>query len=229
MAKYLALFLLFSLAMLILPFVLVQQLGWSGLLVYLLVLVLIGAIAKRLVVKGIQRAILSPFMAKSAVLRNAGVRLHSVTPASRPHRPHEFIEGDGQEDWEEVDDTTHLHQYDNYDFYHVDVTITPQPDASATFQLWEPGELLLVDGNTQSITPGNDEDNDFGLVEDVMVWQNGDWAVDEIGKYEGPQRVRLHVGIPPNAQNARLRYYFEVFGEIEFPASRQYDVYDSVQ
>lgn len=229
MAKYLALFLVSSLAMLILPFVLVQQLGWPGLLVYLFILVLLGAIAKRLVVKGLQRAILAPFMAKSAVLRNAGVRVHSITPAPRPHKPHEFIAGDGHEEWEDVGDATQLREYENCDFYFIDVTITPQSGAGSTFQLWEPGELLLVSGDTRSITPGDDDDNDFGLVDDVMVWQNGDWTIDEIGKYEGPQRVRLHAGVPPNADSARLRYYFEVFGEVRFPASRQYDVFDSVQ
>ena len=229
MLKYLALFFLFLLAMLILPFVLMQQMGWSGLLVYLLILVLLSALAKRLVVRGIQRAIFSPFMAKSAVLKEAGVRVHSVAPAPRPHKPHEFIEGDGHEEWEEVDDTTQLREYENCDFYYIDVTITPAPPAGNAFQLWEPGELMLVSGDTYGINPGADDDNDFGLVEDVMVWQNGDWTVDEIGKYEGPQRVRLHAGVPPGADKARLRYYFEVFGEINFPASRQYDVYDSVQ
>lgn len=229
MAKYLLLIPVVLLALLALPVVLVLWLGWKGWIVYFLVLIALGIIAKKLVVLGIRRAILSPFMAKSSVLKGAQVRIHSVEPAPKPQKAPELIEADDHEHWEEVDDATQVREYENCNFYYIDATITPQPGASETFQLWEPGELLLVDGDTQAISPGDDEDEHFGVIEDVMVWQDGDWAVDEIGKYEGPQRVRIHAGVPPNAQSARLRYYFEVFGEIKLPASRQYDVFDSVQ
>lgn len=229
MAKYLLLIPVVLLALMALPVVLVLWLGWEGLVVYVLVLAALGIIAKKLVAYGLRRAILAPFMAKSSVLKNAQVRVNSVEPAPKPQKSPELIESDGHEEWEDVDDATQLREYENCNFYYVDVTITPQPGAGNTFQLWEPGELLLVDGDTQSIAPGDDEDDHFGLIEDVMIWQNGAWAVDQIGKYEGPQRIRLHAGVPPGADRARLRYYFEVFGEIAFPASRQYDVYDGLQ
>ncbi len=229
MAKYLLLIPVVFLALMVLPVALVLWLGWKGWIVYFLVLIALGIIAKKLIAYGLRRAILSPFMAKSHVLKGAQVRVNSLEPAPKPQKRPELVDTDGHEHWEELGDSTQLREYENCNFYYLDVTITPQPGASETFQLWEPGELVLVDGNTQSISPGNDDDDHFGLIEDVVIWQNGGWATDQIGKYEGPQRVRIHAGVPPGVDRARLRYYFEVFGELDFPASRQYDVYDSIQ
>src|SRR5690606_9243699 len=148
MAKYLLLIPVVLLTLMVLPVVLVMWLGWMGWIVYFLVLIAVGIITKKLVVMGLRRAILSPFMAKSSVLKAAQARVHSVEPAPKPQKAPELIEADDHEHWEDVDDATQVREYENCNFYYIDVTITPQPDESNTFQLWEPGELLLVDGDT---------------------------------------------------------------------------------
>ena len=41
---------------------------------------------------------------------------------------------------------------------------------------------------------------------------------DERGKYCGPQRLRMHVGVEPGHEHLAFRYYFEQFGDVKLPA-----------
>ena len=77
---------------------------------------------------------------------------------------------------------------------------------------------ILVRPGAEEIPDDEDED-EVGSVGEVLVWDGASFAEDDPGKYEGERRLRLHVAVVPGTRRARFRYYFEVFGEVELPAS----------
>ncbi len=119
--------------------------------------------------------------------------------------------GDADESYDDSDDEEDAPQ----DWYIVEATITPRPPEGA-FRMWEPGELVLVAPHVKR----NDlEGEDVGSVADLEIWTDGQWHNDEGYKYEGPQRLKMRVGVRRGTRKARFKYYFEVFGdEITFPA-----------
>ncbi len=150
----------------------------------------------------------APFKAKGAVLSGAQATLHSVGAAEQPARRYDPDEEDG-----EITEGEDAGPRPQPRWYRIDVTITPRANVGA-FRLWEPGELQLVPG------PGSEADPDNALsFEEVRVWQHGSFRDDEIGKYEGPQRLELLAGIPEGVDVLRFNYYFEQFGEVRLPAS----------
>ena len=107
-------------------------------------------------------------------------------------------------------------------WYHVHLTITPQGQ-SAPFSHWEPGELVLV---SPSARPGAEhlldddaDDDEVGENEELRIWDVQEWQEDEEGKYAGAQRLRLLVGLQPEVREFRLRYYFEILGEVRVTAA----------
>lgn len=151
----------------------------------------------------------APFQMKGAVLRDAGLEVHSVTPAAPPAVPGAEA---GEEEAEEAPAAEALA------WYHLDVTVTPR-EPRGGFTHWEPGELVLAGPEAKGSEGLDDlQEDDACQVEEVRIWRDGQWQPDEEYKYPGPQRLRLLVGAPPDQRRARLRYYFEVFGWIELPA-----------
>jgi hypothetical protein len=141
-----------------------------------------------------------PFKAKGAVLRGATALLHSVERAQAP------AEGTARED--EGAATAPLEYYD------VELTITPAP-ATRTFALWEPDELRLARPNEKPEEPERDEVT--GSICAIEVQQDGRFEPTSGMKYEGPQRLRMLVSTPRGCRRIRLRYYFELFGDIALP------------
>jgi hypothetical protein len=166
----------------------------------LLFLVLLG---KRMGGWLLHRAFMIPFAAKGKVLRGATLDVHSVTPCEVPKRLLEF------------DDDAECPAKDQ-SWYWIDATITPKP-TGGPFHLWEAGELLLVPEKTRAGMPSDDAD-EWNLYS-LKIWdaEHQDWQKDEAYKYPGPQRLKMRVGLPPNVRRAKLRYYFEVFGEVQLP------------
>jgi hypothetical protein len=172
--------------------------------------------------KLLKKAFTAPFAAKGAVLKDASVTVHSVTPAAAPlpaPPDEEDEEADGQD--EDADTPEYAPERDLV-WYHVDLTITPQGQ-SAPFSHWEPGELVLV---SPSAKPGAEhlmdddaDDDEIGEIEDLRIWDGEEWREDEDGKYAGSQRLRLHVGVGPEVREFRLRYYFEIIGDVRVPAA----------
>jgi hypothetical protein len=161
-----------------------------------------------------KRVFLMPFRAKGAVLKNAQIVVHSVTPCEPP----EYEEDEFEDDQDEVDDASEDEDQDDEEddepeaWYMIDITIVPEP-VQGPFKLWEPGELVLVEMDAEE----DNFDDEIGHVDEVSVWQDGGWRPDEEGKYAGSQRVLLQAGVRPDVRQARFRYYFEVFGEVELP------------
>jgi hypothetical protein len=176
----------------------VRFLPWWGLLALFGGAVLAGVLAVKL---SLPRLLKAPFKAKGAVLRGATAQVHSVERAEAP--------ADNPDDGRK-----RVAPGEPREHYLVDVTITPRP-ATGAFALWAPGELVVVGPGARAEEPEADES--AGEVCVVEVEHDGQFEVDSGMKYLGPQRLRLLVATPPGQRRLRLRYYFEVFGDVALP------------
>lgn len=213
----LRLLLLVFIAFVVLTVVAFKLLGWGGLAVMALLIVVAAMIIKRLAVKALQSLMTSPFKIKGAVLKNADVRVHGVTPTAAPT-------GQVIDARVDDDDQHSAHGLDDFapaelNWYHMDVTITPG-QSSGPMTMWEPGELVLASplarGGDLAELEALDE---VGSVRGLQIWEDGGWQEDEGYKFGGPQRLRLLAGVKPGIRQVKLRYYFEVFGSIEIPGA----------
>ena len=170
-----------------------------------LLLVLFGLVLK----SGLKRFFLGMFEAKSKALRGAVANVERVTPAAQPPAWWEDPEMMDEEDDDDPDLRAEKARWDRADWYHLEVTISPAPSPGG-FQGWEPGELMLVGPDAE---PREIEEEGDVLIAGCELWDDGEW-IDELDKVEGPQRLRLLIGVPPEGDRHRLqfRYYFELFG-----------------
>jgi hypothetical protein len=152
---------------------------------------------------GLPRLLKAPFRAKGAVLRGAGVRVHSVERAEAP-----AAAAPGEDEALADDAGPREH-------YRIEVTITPRPDGGP-FALWEPGELRLAGPGARADEPDAD---DAGEVYALEIEQDGQFLPDEGMKYGGPQRLRFVAAVPPGQRRLRFRYYFELLGDVPLPTT----------
>lgn len=155
--------------------------------------------------KLIERLFKLPFKAKGQPLRGARARVHAVRRATPP--------ADGGRDDEDGEAPR--------DWYVVELTISP-PAADGPFKHWAPGELLLVAPETDPEDVV--EDDEWGQVHKARAWdaEAGGWQDAAEHSFLGEQRLRLLVGLRPGAPRVlRLRYYFELFGRVDFARARQ--------
>lgn len=215
------LLLLLLFVLMALPVLLYQWLGWMGLPLAILFVLLLGWLLKMSAGHITKQLFMMPFKAKGAVLRDAQTRVHAVTPAAPPESAPDFQTARPDEmsndEWAAIqaEEDKMRRERAARRYYHVDVTITPRAPSGSGFTMWEPGELLLAPPDVKSAGLDDDQE-EVGAIEDVEIWQDGAWHEKEDEKYHGPLRVKLLVGILPEITRARFRYYFEVFGEVEF-------------
>lgn len=202
--KLLVVLLLLLAAQVALTVALYQAIGWWALVAVAALNVVAGPL---LVKRALKALFMMPFKAKGAVLRGASAVVHSVEPAAAPVR--EEGDEDDEDDEEEPEGAR--------DYFYVDVTVAPRP-AEGPFSHWEPGELVLVRPGAKAI-PDDEDDGEVGSVGEVLVWDGESFAEDDPGKYQGEQRLRLHVAVVPGTRRAQFRYYFEIFGDVELPAT----------
>lgn len=210
--------------------------GFLGLVVAMLFGLMVAA---RLVPAMLRRALVGPFLAKGKVLAHASVEVHSVVPASPLEKSDEeaaaasLVDGRSgdyvaeSEDNEADDEALESADAEPAEepaepraWYRIDMTVTPQ-ESSGSFRHWEPSELAVVAHDARSVTLANMDGGEMDGMwtsEDTEIWRSGRWVEDDLGKYEGPQRVRILVGVPERWTRGRFRYYFEVFGAVELPA-----------
>jgi hypothetical protein len=153
----------------------------------------------------IKRLFTVPFKMKGKVLEGAFVDIHGVTPAPEPE-PHllEDIDPNGPE----------------LRFVWIDMTVHP-PERTEGFAHWEPGELVLAPLSIR-IKGLDDLDKCFSVL-DARSVGNGTVEVGEeedenFGKYAGPARVKLMVGLPKESDDYQFVYYTETFGHVHVPA-----------
>jgi hypothetical protein len=162
-------------------------------------LVALGLVIKSMAGKLLEKAFTAPFVAKGAVLRDARIEVHALEPADPPSRSEE----------DDDEDFGPLH------WLQVDLTVIPG-DAVGPFTMWEPGELRLTGEDGRPGADGYDnEEEECGRIAEIRLWKEDRWIEDDGAKYEGPQRLKLHVGVKSGARRVRLRYYFEVFGLVD--------------
>ena len=172
--------------------------------------VALGLSAKFLLGTVFERFFLGMFEAKSAALRGARARLHGIAPA--PELRRDFDDDFDDEDLDEdvgIEPTSRVWRF-------IDVTVElPEPDHNGKdcgMTMWEPGELTIVESEAKSGKAIDLEgfDDDLGLIHSVDAMQGGSWVPLDGDKVFGTQRLRLHVGVRPGADQFKLRYYFEI-------------------
>ena len=152
------------------------------------------------------KAFKAPFKMKGAALRGARIDVHGVRPAEAPARA-----TDDQEDEDEAPEAA----IQDRRYYRLDIMVTPPPPhGESAFTHWEPGELVLVPPTQDPEAALEDESCE---VFDVRIYDGTAFVEDEDCKYEGPRRIELLVGVPPNERELALQYYFERLGRITFP------------
>jgi hypothetical protein len=150
-----------------------------------------------------------PFRAKGAVLRGATADIHSLTPIARPAaKPTAARLAEDEGDNGDAEDA-------NRRFYLLEMTIKPAAREGGAFQLWEPGELLLVSHDAKP--EDTDDDGDICGIKQIEIESEGQFVKDEGMKYGGPQRLRLTLAAASGAHQVQFRYYFELFGKVSLP------------
>ncbi len=164
------------------------------------------------------------FESKSAVLRGAGIQVHSVHPCDPPAN---LIEASNQlpaapEDEGEAEVARELHEeLHNRNWFQIEATIFPVPGQKTAMTHWDIDDLRIVPIDARPFSwkdedDGNDE-NEFSL-HDLQIVSEGVATMPEDSKFEGPQRLQFRVGVPKNVREVKFQYYFEQFGKIPLPA-----------
>jgi len=216
-----------------------EFLGWKGLaLAFVLNLAAIwfGII---LIGKAIKTLIAGPFKAKGRVLENASIETNSIVAASVPEYPRDSNDYDDEDivGYDRIDQA----DFENRRWYTLDVTVRPAASEGGectAFQHWEPTELELVHIDKSPISFDDDE---YGAcrIHNTAMWVNGAFRSDDdlgsapdgnaeddddefddgelFGKVTGEQRLRLLIGVLPNADTLKFAYCFEQFGRVDVP------------
>jgi hypothetical protein len=136
----------------------------------------------------LRHSYLGPLIERSGVLSGATVTLHSVRPAPR-------VVGElpvGHE-------ARHFHV--------LDVTVKPDQDRPG-LRRWSPADLVLVAPGALPACP--EEDEEVGRIFRAERWHRDRFVEAHGSPLYGPQRLRLHVGLLPNARRFHFRYYLEL-------------------
>jgi len=229
--------LLVFLAALMLATVAVYNLwGFTGLLGAFVLLIALVFLAKKVAGRVFRLMLTAPFRMMGQVLRDAAVTVHQITPAAAPQRDlDDELFDDYDEDEDDFEGEQEAEQYRHQmqaqrreieqadarrRWFYLDLTISPGPP-TGDFTHWKPDELVVVDPESRpdEIFDGNAGDQP-GEIFDLEVWDpdEKEFYVEDGDKYDGPQRLRLHVGVEPNCDRLALRYYLEQFGQIELPS-----------
>jgi hypothetical protein len=136
----------------------------------------------------LRRSYLGPLIERSGVLSGATVTLHEVRPTPELGAD---LPADSQ--------ARHFHV--------LDVTVKPDQDRAGVHR-WSPADLVLVAPGALPACP--EEDEEVGRIFRAERWHR-DRFVEAYGSpLYGSQRLRLHVGLLPNARRFHFRYYLEL-------------------
>jgi len=136
----------------------------------------------------LRRSYLGPLIEKSRVLCGATVSLHHVRPAPEM-----------RSDLPRRDEARHFHV--------LEVTVRLRQHRPG-MQRWSPADLVLVAPGALPACP--EEDEDVGRIFRAERWHRGRFVEADGSSLYGPQRLRLHVGLLPNARQFHFRYYLEL-------------------
>jgi hypothetical protein len=152
--------------------------------------------------------------AHGKVLRDAEVKVHSLTPAPEPEKDAEDLEFERDLVAAGVpeDDT-------EFRYFFLDVTITPQPgpnDHAGRPEAWHPSSLLLTEAGRKNA--------EFMEVSTAAFVADG-WVVHDQKltpftkqSCHGAARLKLHLMVRADSRRVSFLYMKEVFGDIALPA-----------
>jgi hypothetical protein len=152
------------------------------------------------------------------VMKEASVTIHSVTPAPEPD-PSVWRTGDDEEDdlFEEQLAASGLPEGD-FDWYKIDASIEPKPDASGAPVAWEP--TMIQFRKNDGVSPPALEFSMDCLIAQVEHQVDGNFVVFDHGSLSGPARLRLYAGVAPGIADLQLCYLGEVLGgAVKLPAA----------
>lgn len=228
------------------PVIAAQFLPWWGVILVLLAEFAGLVIAIPLAIRwGIKRLIGRLFDAKSGVLRNAKVEVHSVTLVARPPRVvnrdvNETLELPGtigvdpQGDFApppsegnpnvvegEVIDPNEPAESDppGTRYVRVDCVIAPHAKRVTPMAYWDPSDLRLIPyGRKVSMLQESPDTSEAEPVTVKLVREGGIRQELEDSKVTGEQRMEFIFRCPPQIRDrVKFQYYFETFGDLVIP------------
>ena len=243
MCKYIVLGLLLVLvALMVVAAVVVQAYGWTGFLVLLGVLVVLGYVLRKATPRIFLYLLTRPLRRMGAALRGARLTVHSVVPCDPPADDEfdpdyrddaEAIEDD--EDWDESDDEDDEEPDEDeepagpLDWYRIEFTVTPAGDQSSEGRVvhrpsWSPAFVSAVSGrpplarmNAFRGWPPPDLFPDGVETAPPEVWTDDGWD-EEVNQVFGEQRLRLRVGVTRAVRAVTIVYaQFTDLGVVPLP------------
>jgi len=207
--------------------------GWKGMLAFPFIVVALVWLGKIVIAKLIKDFALVLFSMKSKVLRGATMKVHSITPISKPppYQPaEEEDEEEGEDEDEEDEEAAEVgtgepesdteadspeEEEKPRHYYDVDLTITPREASSD--RVWEPSEFILTSEPIQSLVDLQEGEKEVGTTHNVMIWDGSIFGPDDAGKYPGEQRLNVTFAMKPGTAKAWLQYYNETIGPLDVP------------
>jgi hypothetical protein len=224
----------------------VQEYGWTGFLVFLASLVLIGYVIRKAAPHLFMYMLSRPLKQMGAPLRGATIVVHSVT-ACEPPPPEEYDPGydctddeaieDADDEENEADDIYDHEEEDNrdeishhsLDWYWIEFTVTP-PDAGSNEggivnrKAWIP-HLIGASGPRPELRrsnpfrgwPPQDQFTDNVHHTPAQVWDGAEFATSEREIF-GKHRLRLRVGVTREVRTVTITYaQYTDIGEVQIP------------
>jgi hypothetical protein len=156
------------------------------------------------------------FDAKSKVLRNASVDVHSVRSTSPPLALTEQLNDPNTDEFERAEAAADLQ---NLRWYEIEASIFPDANQAGPMQHWDYYDLRIVpeDAPPRGMWNAGDSDDSESELHHLRVVENGESREPLEDKPSGPRRLHFVAGLPAHVKAAKFQYYFEQFGHIALP------------
>ena len=244
MCKYVLLVVLVVLvALMVVAAVVVQEYGWTGFLILLGALVVLGYVLRKATPRLFMYLLTRPLRRMGAALRGARLTVHSVVPCDPPPDDEEDdpyyrddaeaiedrdAESDEDEDEPDEEEVAEEEPVGPYDWYQIEFTITPRGEGSSEGRIvhrpsWSPPFVSAIRERPplDRVNPfgGWPPDNFTGDVQTMPpeVWADPDWD-DEVNQVFGEQRLRMRVGVTRAVRAVTIVYaQFTDLGVVQLP------------
>jgi hypothetical protein len=149
-------------------------------------------------------------------LRDATITVHAITPAPEPDRS-VWIKDEDDAQFEADLEASGMPDGE-FDWYKLDLTITPKSVEGVEKVCWTPSAVQVVKAGAEVDAL---EFNMHCLVAQVEWWNGNQFELCEVEDAHGEKRLRLYAGVPPRTEHVRLNYLGQTFGDLHLPWARQ--------
>jgi len=171
-----------------------------------------------------RRLLMVPFRLKGAALKGAQAEVHGLVEAPLPpagptdlhHRQADGPQDDHSDRDLREERTDRRAEIARRRWRFLEVTIKPrEPNGQGSLR-WEPGGLLLVGPDARADDIAADlERTGPCMVAACEVHDGHAFRPYDGMSCDGPRRIRLHIGVLPEARQLQFRYYLELFGRVD--------------